>query len=91
MEWLWDERKAKANFAKHGVTFETATQVFDDPMLVSVADSHPDDDRWKTVGMVSLTTLVVIHTVFEADGAGRIISARLATKSERKTYEAVRF
>ena len=91
MEWIWDERKAKANFAKHGVMFETASSVFDDPLLVSVPDTHPEDDRWKTVGRANSSTLVVIHTMFEADSTGRIISARLATPSERRNYEALRF
>ena len=91
MEWFWDEQKARANFKKHGVLFETAVRVFDDPQLISGPDTHPDDDRWQTIGMVGLATLFVVHTEIDDDGTGRIISARLATTSERRIYEAARF
>lgn len=91
MEWIWDERKARANLAKHGVSFETASEVFDDPQLMSSPDPHPDDDRWQTIGMVKLTTLFVVHTVWETDGTGRIISARRTSSAERRLYEALRF
>ena len=91
MEWVWDERKAAANFIKHGVLFETAVRVFDDPHLIYGPDPHPDDDRWQTIGMVQQATLFVVHTEVGDDGTGRIISARRATPSERRTYEAARF
>jgi uncharacterized protein len=91
MDWTWDPRKAAANLAKHGVLFETAVLVFDDPHLIFGPDPHPDDDRWQTIGMVSLATLFVVHTEIDDDGTGRIISARPATASERRTYEAARF
>jgi uncharacterized DUF497 family protein len=91
MDWTWDPRKAAANFAKHGVLFETAVLVFDDPHLIFGPDPHPDDDRWQSIGMVALATLFVVHTEIDADGTGRIISARRATPSERRTYEAARF
>jgi uncharacterized DUF497 family protein len=90
MEWTWDDRKARANLAKHGVLFETAVLVFDDPYRISSPDSHADDDRWRTVGVVGLSTLFVVHTVIESDGSGRIISARRATPRERRHYEELR-
>jgi uncharacterized protein len=80
-EWTWDVEKARANFEKHGVSFETAVLVFDDPMLVSEPDPHPHDDRWRVIGRV-------VHTVIEDDGLPRIISARRATATERKRYDA---
>jgi uncharacterized protein len=88
MEWKWDAGKARRNLEKHGVSFEAASLVFDDPMLISEPDPHPDEDRWRVIGRVRMTTLFVVHTVIEADGTGRIISARRATPSERKRYEA---
>ena len=91
MEWIWDERKAAANLAKHGVLFETAAEVFADPLILTLPDPHPDDDRWQTIGMVGSRALFVVHTIAEPDGSGRIISARRATPSERKAYEASRF
>ena len=91
MKWIWDERKAEANYRKHRVRFETATQVFDDVHCITGPDPHPDDDRWQTIGMVGERTLFVVHTVIEDDGTARMVSARLATRSERRRYEALRF
>jgi uncharacterized protein len=87
-DWIWDATKARVNFDKHGVDFDVAVRVFDDPMLISEPDPHPDQDRWRVIGRVRMTTLFVVHTVIEPDGTGRIISARRATASERKRYDA---
>lgn len=87
MEWTWDPRKAAVNLAKHDVFFEIAVLVFEDTWHLSEPDPHYDDDRWRTLGMVNATTLMVVHTLIEAGGTGRIISARKATKSERRKYE----
>jgi len=81
---------------KHGLSFETAVLVFDDPFHASKPDPHPDGDRWHTIGLVGPVLLLVIHTLpegdFEADEAvGRIISARKATARERKVYEEAGF
>ncbi len=86
MEWTWDPRKSAANFAKHGILFEVAVYVFDDPHLIFSPDPHPDDDRWQSIGMVDLATLFVVHTEIDEDGTGRIISARKATPIERRLY-----
>jgi hypothetical protein len=86
--WAWDAEKAISNYAKHGIEFEVAVHVFDDPMLISEPDPHPDGDRWRVIGRVRMTTLFVVHTLIEPDGMGRIISARRATASERKKYDA---
>jgi len=92
VRWIWDPDKAAANRTKHGLSFETAVRVFDDPFHASKPDPHPDGDRWHTIGLVGPVLLLVIHTLpegdFEADEAvGRIISARKATARERKVYE----
>jgi len=92
VRWIWDPDKAAANRTKHGLSFETAVLVFDDPFHASKPDPHPDGDRWHTIGLVGPVLLLVIHTLpegdFEADGAvGRIINARKATARERKVYE----
>ncbi len=86
MEWHWDERKAKANRAKHGISFELAVLVFEDPMLLTLPDDHSDDDRWRTIGRVSSNILLVVHTIYDDDVGGRIISARNATPVERRNY-----
>ena len=90
MEWTWDERKAAANYLKHGIRFETAIAIFDDPLMLTVPDPHPDDDRWQTTGKVDLATFLVVHTEMNEDGVGRIISARRATRTERRKYETIR-
>ena len=90
MEWTWNETKARSNIADHGVLFETAVLVFDDPFALTVPDPHPDSDRWRTIGAVRMATLFVVHTEEDEDGVGRIISARPATPTERKRYEASR-
>ena len=87
MEWHWDERKAKANKIKHGVSFEVAVLVFNDPLQFTFTNDHPDGDRWETYGRVSVATLMVVHTLYDDNSGGRIISARLATRWERKAYE----
>ena len=83
MRWTWDIGKAKANRAKHGLSFETAALVFDDPLHASKPDPHPDGDRWHTIGLVGPVLLLVVHTwpieSGEGDLVGRIISARKAT------------
>ena len=92
MRWIWDLGKAVANRSKHGLSFETAVLVFDDPFHASKPDPHPDGDRWQTIGLVGPVLLLVVHTWPEADSdedeaVGRIISARKATARERKVYE----
>jgi uncharacterized protein len=92
MRWTWDPGKAAANRSKHGLSFETAVLVFDDPFHASKPDPHLDGDRWRTIGRVGPVLLLVIHTWPEGDfdtdeAVGRIISARKATARERKVYE----
>jgi len=86
----WDEAKNRLNRAKHGVSFESAQFVFQDPLHVSVQDRHvSDEERWVTIGIVDRVVLVVAHIYSEVDGdeAIRIISARKATRTERIRYE----
>jgi uncharacterized DUF497 family protein len=87
----WDERKNRANQKKHGVSFELAQRVFDDPLALSRLDTvENDEQRWQTLGVVGeVVILLVVHTVQEEYGEGviRIISARKATKHERRHYE----
>jgi uncharacterized protein len=96
LRWTWDPKKAANNRRKHGLSFETATRVFDDPFHASIPDPHPDGDRWHTIGLVGPVLLLVVHTWPEAvaeddEPVGRIISARKATARERKAYEEGRF
>jgi uncharacterized DUF497 family protein len=75
----------------HGISFETAILVFDDPYHLSVQDREVDrEPRWQTTGLVNGMLLVLVaHTVEEADESEetiRIISARKATSRERRIY-----
>ena len=88
MEFAWDESKNRVNQRRHGVSFETAVLVFDDPHQVSIQDREVDGElRWQTIGMASgLQLLLVAHTVDEEAEVIRIISARKAMPRERKAY-----
>jgi uncharacterized protein len=87
----WDESKNRANQRKHGVSFELAKQVFADPLALSRLDRAEDyEQRWQTLGLVGGTViLLVAHTVREEHDEEiiRIISARKATRRERRHYE----
>ena len=88
MKFNWDSRKAAANLTKHGVSFEEASTVFADELSSLIADPlHSENEaRFILLGMsISQRLLVVVHT--EQDDAIRIISARRATRNERKQYE----
>jgi uncharacterized DUF497 family protein len=62
MDWVWDDGKSRANRRKHGVSFETAVLVFDDPLVAGRPDPHSDGDRWQTLGMAGNLLLFVVHT-----------------------------
>jgi len=91
MRFTWDDAKSRANKAKHGVSFELARRVFDDPNHLSIQDRHEGgEERWQTLGLVGhVAILLVAHTYEEDDGEEvvRIISARKATKAERRRYD----
>ena len=88
MEFAWDARKNRGNKQKHGVSFETAILVFDDPYHVTRQDREVGGEaRWQTIGMVSgVHVLLVAHTVDEDEELVRILSARKATRRERSIY-----
>ena len=86
----WDSRKARSNLAKHGVGFEEASTVFGDPLSLTIPDPEHSlsEERYITVGRAfSGKLLVVVHT--ERGDNIRIISARRASRRERKFYEKI--
>lgn len=86
MRFTWDLRKATANVRKHGVTFEEATTVFADPLALIVEDAT-HADRVLVIGeSVMRRVLVTVFVELDAEQI-RIISARRATKHERRSYE----
>lgn len=88
----WDDKKAESNFRKHGIRFEEAARVFDDPLALTDQDRIENgEQRWQTIGTVGDCLLILVaHTVrFEEQDIEviRIISARRADRKERKNYE----
>lgn len=88
MEFEWNFAKAASNLRKHGVSFEEAASAFGDPSALTFEDpAHSvDEERWLTFGYAADGRLLVISHVERAERT-RIISAREATKHERKIYE----
>jgi len=84
----WDPRKARANERKHGISFEEASSAFGDPLSITIydPDHSRNEKRYILVGETSNRRLVIISHTEDGDMI-RIISARLATKRERKAYE----
>ena len=91
MVFDWDEEKNRTNRAKHKVSFEAATLVFEDPHAVGVPDRVEEgEERWQTVGMAAGIVLLFVAHTYRVEGGEeyiRIISARKATPRERKVYE----
>lgn len=88
-EFEWDPKKAASNLLKHGVSFAEAATVFFDPLSLTVADPvHSiDEQRFVITGLsYQHRHLVVVHS--DRGDRMRIISARLATPTERKIYES---
>jgi uncharacterized DUF497 family protein len=91
MRFEWDEAKNRQNLAKHGINFETAALVFEDPYVLNDPDRVVDDEeRWQTIGTIGVLIVLVAHLWWDEDGEEviRLISARKASSAERKSYEA---
>ncbi len=88
MRLSWDDAKAIANLARHGVSFHEAVTVFGDPLAITYPD--PDhsigEERYITFGRSASGRLLVVAHVERQDGL-RVISARPATRRERRIYE----
>jgi uncharacterized protein len=85
-DFEWDDAKAGANLAKHGVSFDQARDAFDDPFAIEFVDDREDygEQRLILMGMVEDRLLVVAYTM--RNDAVRIISAREAEPHERRRY-----
>ncbi len=88
MNFEWDEVKAAANLEKHGVSFEEAKTVFDDPLYVDFYDpDHSyDEHRYIIIGQSGQGRLMIVSYA-ERGGTLRLISSREVTPAERKAYE----
>lgn len=86
----WDPQKAAENERKHQLSFSVAALVFSDPLARSTPDRVENgEQRWQTIGQVNGVVIVVAHTltIYSDHENIRIISARKAGRSERKSYE----
>jgi len=87
LQFEWDPNKAARNVERHHVSFDEAATVFDDPVFITVIDEEhsTDEDRYITIGRSQRGRLLLVaHT--DRGGRLRIISARKATRRERKFY-----
>jgi uncharacterized DUF497 family protein len=90
LRFEWDEKKARSNVRRHGVSFEEARTVFldEDALQIPDVDHSDEEDRFVMLGLSSrLRILVVCHCYRGDDAIIRIISARKADREERRQYE----
>lgn len=88
MEFEWDRGKATSNLSKHGVSFEEAKTVFDDPLYIDFYDpDHSEsEERYLIVGESNQGRLLIVSYTERRDSI-RLISAREVTRTEREAYE----
>ena len=87
ISFVWNQAKAEDNLRKHGIAFAQAAEVFFDPFLCVVDASSDEEVRDAVIGMDERWNLLfVVHIAFEHDSV-RVISARRATRNERRQYE----
>jgi uncharacterized DUF497 family protein len=93
LEFTWDPAKAASNLGKHGVSFAQAATVLLDALALTVFDAEHSEfeERWFTLGLSSEGRLLAVSHTYTATGPDaarvRIISAREATRNERRQYE----
>ncbi|MEO0377194.1 MAG: BrnT family toxin [Cyanobacteria bacterium P01_A01_bin.17] len=86
MVYQWNRDKAATNLRKHGVDFADAVSVFSDDLAITIPDERFDEERFVTIGLDAFgRVLVVVYTL--RGGEIRVISARKATRQERRQYE----
>lgn len=89
MGFEWDERKSRANLAKHGIDFDTASLAFDDPFALTMRDELHSDEESRFIMLAAIDTETILFVAFtvRAQDVVRLISARAATRRERAIYE----
>ncbi len=88
LQFEWDAKKAKANLAKHGVSFEEAMTVFADPLARIFDDEeHSEDEKREIIIGHSIQQHLVLISFTGGEDRIRLLSARKATRQERKDYE----
>ena len=89
LHFEWDENKNAINIKKHGLSFETATEVFydEDAVLFDDPDHSVGEERFLIIGMLRSSKICIVsHCYRDNDNVIRMISAREATKNEKRFY-----
>jgi uncharacterized DUF497 family protein len=87
MAAIWDPKKAEDNLKKHGISFEEGLTVLESDQQLVLDDSGHDEERFIALGFSEKLNLLIDVYCYRMEDVVRIISARKATKKERKTYE----
>jgi uncharacterized protein len=91
MKFDWDEDKNRINLVKHGLTFEDVIPVFNDlDAIIDLDRDETSEERWRIIGVgyaALLSFVVYAHRDSHGVEMIRIISARRASRQERKRYE----
>jgi len=87
-EFEWDDEKEKSNLKKHGVSFDEGATIFNDPKLATISDpDHSEgEERFVSIGVSVVRRLLTVIHACRTERV-RLISARKATKAEKKNYE----
>ncbi len=86
MTYEWDVNKAKYNLQEHRIDFADAVSVFNDDTAITILDEYPEEERFVTIGIDALGQILVVVYTWRGDNI-RMISARKATRMERKQYQ----
>ena len=91
MFYQWDPLKADSNLYRHGIDFADATSVLEDMHALTVVQHHDDEDRFASIGLDTFGRILVVIYTWRGVDTIRLISARPATRAERKQYEGERY
>ena len=86
MVYQWNRDKAATNLRKHGVDFADAVSVFSDDLAITIPDERFDEERFVSIGLDAFGRVLVVVYTLRGDEI-RVISARNATRQERRQYE----
>jgi uncharacterized protein len=86
VKYQWDKNKAATNIGKHGIDFADVISVFSDDLAITLPDERFDEDRFITIGLDAFGRVIVVVYTWRGQDI-RMISARLATRQERRQYE----
>ncbi len=88
ISFQWDENKNETNKRKHKLSFEEASEVFEDEnaILFDDPDHSDEEERFLIIGMTALSKICIVSHCYRDDNVIRIISARKATKNEKNIY-----